>query len=63
MNYEIVEKTPAGVVDGVMHYRVTLVCDTAADIPAPDPTWATGSMVQVCDPHGYRILNSEGVWK
>ena len=63
MNYEIMERTPTGVVSGVMHYRVTIVCDTASDVPQPDPTWAMGSTVQICEPHGYKILNSEGVWK
>ena len=63
MNYRIIEKKPTQVVEGVMRYIVTLVCDTAEDIPEPDPTWAMGSMAQICEPHGYKILNSEGVWK
>lgn len=63
MNYTIMEKIPTGVVNGVMHYRVTIVCDTASDVPQPDTTWAMGSIAQICEPHGYKILNSEGVWK
>ena len=60
MNYTIMEKIPTGVVNGVMHYRVTIVCDTASDVPQPDTTWAMGSIAQICEPHGYKILNSEG---
>ena len=63
MNYSIIEKKVTQVVEGVKHYIVTLVCDTAEDIPEPDATWDTGSIAQICDPHGYKILNSEGVWK
>lgn len=63
MNYSIIEKKTTQVVEGVKHCIVTLVCDTAEDIPEPDATWDMGSIAQICDPHGYKILNSEGVWK
>lgn len=62
MNYRITEKRLSRHVDGVAHAIVTLVCDTAEDIPEPDPTWDAGSIAQICTPHGYKILNSEGEW-
>ncbi|MBP0974084.1 MAG: hypothetical protein J5851_09295 [Oscillospiraceae bacterium] len=63
MNYSIIEKRPTQITEGVMHYIVTLCCDTAADVPEPEDNWDAGSIAQICDPHGYCILNSEGVWK
>ena len=63
MNYSIIDKKPTHVVEGVMRYIVTLVCDTEEDIPEPNEAWDAGSIAQICEPHGYKILNSEGVWK
>ena len=63
MNYTIIDKKLTGIKDGVSYYLVTFVCDTPEDVPEPDASWAAGSIAQICDPHGYKILNSEGVWK
>lgn len=62
MNHSIIEKKAASVVNGVRHPIVTLVCDTEEDVPEPENNWKAGSIAQICDPHGYKILNSAGEW-
>lgn len=49
--------------DGRSMFVVHLIADTAADIPEPQENWLPGSTVQIADPHGYRVLDHEGVWK
>lgn len=63
MNYTIMEQVPTEVVGGVMHYRVTLCCDTENDIPDALDVWDAGSIAMVADGHSYKVLDSEGAWK
>lgn len=63
MNYTIMEQEPTEVVGGVMHYRVTLCCDTENDIPDALDVWDAGSIAMVADGHSYKVLDSEGAWK
>lgn len=49
--------------NGRSMFIVHLVADTEEDIPEPQEDWLPGSIVQIADPHGYRVLNHEGEWK
>lgn len=62
MNYTIMEKVPTEVVEGVMHYRVTLFCDTESDIPDALDVWAAGSFALIGAKHSFKMLNTQGEW-
>lgn len=62
MNYTIMEQVPTEIIGGVMHYRVTLCCDTAGDIPEALDTWDAGSLALIVATHGYKMLNTQGEW-
>lgn len=62
MNYTIMEHVPTDNIEGVMHYRVTLCCDTVDDIPEVNATWDAGSLALIVATHGYKMLNTQGEW-
>lgn len=62
MNYNIMEQNVSRVVEGVTHYVVTLVCDTASDVPTAQDTWDAGSLALIVSTHGYKMLNTQGEW-
>lgn len=62
MNYTIMEQVPTEVVCGVMHYRVTLCCDTAGDIPDALDVRDAGSLALIVATHDYKMLNTQGEW-
>lgn len=43
-------------------YRVSILVDTAADIPEPLATWEPGSMCLVAADHTFKVLNNEREW-
>ncbi len=49
--------------NGISMFIVHLVADTEEYIPEPQENWLPGSTVQIAEPHGYRVLNHDGVWK
>ena len=42
--------------------RVTILADTAADIPQPSAKWAVGSICMVAATHTYKVLSNEREW-
>lgn len=62
--YTMLDKDYAGQDEsGKAMYRVTIQCDTAADMPEPGAHWAAGSTCEVLEDGGskYRLSNS-GEW-
>jgi len=52
--------TPGGEVCAVR--LLELNCDSASDLPRPEPDWAAGSACILLDTQDVKFLNSQGVW-
>ncbi len=60
--YTMMESTPTRIQNGDPLNRVTILVDTADDIPEPHDGWDAGSMCMIADTHTYKVLNNEREW-
>lgn len=60
--YTMMESTPTRIQNGDPLNRVTILVDTADDIPEPHDEWDAGSMCMVAADHTFKVLNNEREW-
>lgn len=60
--YTVIEQRFIRYEQGQPVYLMTIMVDTAADLPQPRAAWSPGSMCMVADTHSYKVLNSEREW-
>ena len=60
--YTIIDQVFVRLRDADRLYQVSILVDTAADVPEPLAPWEPGSMCLVAADHSFKVLNNEREW-